>query len=228
MSSKKTTIKIAIRDLIEREDVLSIRRPNAVVVSRYRQAMRNGDKFPPIVINERNEIVAGYTRTEAYRQEYGEEHVITATVKTFPTDADLLKFSVQDNTRHGLPLDGYSRKCAVVELSKQGVNVEEIGKLLGVSVKRVEEMGGQVVYVRGSGKKREMKPIKHGLEHISGTTVTEKEYTEHREADRGVQARQNAQQLVRWIRNGWIDRDDAKTMTVLDQLHAALSDFMQG
>jgi len=227
MSNKKTTTKIAIRDLIERQDVLSIRRPNDVTVSQYRQAMRNGDKFPPIVINERNEIVCGYTRTEAYRQEYGEEHKVSAQVIEFANDAELVKYAVADNSKHGQRLDGISRKRACIELSKRGVTPEEIGKILGVSVQRVEMMGGQVVYVRGSGKKRELRPVKHGLQHIAGTTVSEKEYEQHERADRGVSARQNAQQLIRWIDNGWIDQTDEKTMAALDQLHAALVDFMR-
>ena len=214
-------IQKKLSELQQCDKILEIRRVNELTISRYRQAMRNGDQFPPLVIEKgTNRIVSGNHRYTAYSEEYGDRSV-PCVEKAFRDEAELIEEAVRDNSKHGLPLDGVGRKRAALTLSQLGRDAEAIGRLLGCSVKRVEELAGMTVYVRCGGKK-EPHSTKRGLEHISGQTVSKSQYDEHKLRDRGVPAWQNARQLVRWIRNGWVDMTDPKNVEAIAELKEVL------
>lgn len=200
-------------------NILDLRPVNPVFVSRYRQAMRSGDKFPPLIIDKEGAIVAGNHRFAAYSEEFSPDHEVEVIVKSYKTAADRVEDAIRDNARHGNPLDGITRKRAILKLSELGRTAEAIGKVLGISAKRVEELAGISVIVVGGGTQ----PVKRGLEHISGKTVTASEYAEHRQCDRGVPAAQSARQLIRWMENGWIDWKDADTFNAMSELRDAIA-----
>ena len=52
--------------------------------------------------------------------------------------------------------------------------------------------------------------------------MTGEEYDEHIERDQGMTARHMAAQLARWLRNGWVNMDDAKTAAAIKELKAAM------
>jgi hypothetical protein len=208
--------------------ILHLRPVNDVFVSRYRQAMRNGDEFPKIIIDQDDKIISGSHRYSAYLEEYGEDHAIEVTREKFRDEASRIERAVVENARHGNPLDGISRKRAILRLNELGRTAEAIAKLLGVSCKRVEELAGMSVIVIGKGNKRHSEPVKRGLEHMAGAEVTTEEYETHRTKDRGVPAKQSAQQLIRWINAGWIDQTDASTIDTLQELAALIrAEFSQ-
>ena len=212
-------MKIKLSKLKQSPDILEIRRVNPVIVSRYRQAMRAGEKFPNMVVQKgTNIIVQGNHRFEAYLSEYGEDHTVTVQEKAYKSDAEMIADSVHDNARHGEPLDGIGRKRAIVKLTQLGMKPEELAQLMGVSVKKVVEIGGLTVMVRGNGHK----PVKHGLEHIVGQTVSAKDYNKHAMTDRALPAYQNAEQLTRWLQNGWVDMNNERNVKALQELHDEL------
>ena len=214
------TTHIKIKELNTCEDVLRIRPVNAFFVSRYRQAMRNGDQFPPLIVEKgTNRIVAGNTRYEAYLAEYGEEKAVPCILKSYASPAELIEDAVRDNAKHGNPLDGISRRRAALRLAELGRDHEAIARLLGVSCKQVHEWGGQVVIVRGT---KAPQPVKRGLEHMSGQKVSVDNYKTHIKTDRGVPIAQQAKQLSRWIRNGWVDMTDPKTSAAIGELKEAI------
>lgn len=207
-------MKIPIKDIKQSEEILEIRRVNPVFVSRYRQAMREGDEFPPIVVTPENVAVAGNHRLGAYSQEYPETHKIECIVKEFDSKADMIAFAVQDNARHGNPLDGISRKRAILKLIELGKKEDEVASLIGVSVKRITELAGQHVVVRGSGKK----PVKRGLEHMAGKTVSKSQYKSHDKRDRAMNIVSQCEQITRWLENGWVDMECEENKTALINL----------
>ena len=207
-------MKKLLSELKQSEDILEIRRVNPVFVSRYRQAMREGDKFPPLIITTDNVIVAGNHRFEAYTAEYPETHKVDVEVRKYKSDADIIADAVRDNARHGNPLDGISRKRAVMKLLQLGKKEDEISALFGVSVKRIVEMAGEFVIIRGNGKR----PVKRGLEHLTGQTVTQKQYDEHDRSDRAMKVYSQCEQLIRWLENGWIDLEDPRNVDALSAL----------
>lgn len=207
-----------IKSLHQDDQILDLRPVNPLFVSRYRQAMRNGDKFPPLIIDRQGAIISGNHRYSAYLAEFGEDYEIEVIIKTYKTAAERIEDAIRDNAKHGNPLDGITRKRAVLILTELGRKPGEIANLLGVSVKRIEEMAGMSVMIVGGGTH----PLKRGLEHMAGKKVTPEEYEEHRTMDQGVPAAQCAQQLIRWIHNGWIDWTDIKTVSVMKELRNAI------
>ena len=217
-------MKIKISELKQSPDILEIRRVNPVIVSRYRQAMRAGEKFPNMVVQKgTNTIVQGNHRFEAYLSEYGEDHTVTVQEKAYKSDTEMIADSVHDNARHGEPLDGIGRKRAIVKLTQLGMKPEELAQLMGVSVKKIVEIGGLTVMVRGNGHK----PVKHGLEHIVGQKVSAKDYDKHALSDRALPAYQNAEQLTRWLQNGWVDMNNERNQKALQELHDELEKALE-
>jgi hypothetical protein len=214
-------MKIKLKQLRQDPAILDLRPVNDVFVSRYRQAMRNGDVFPQIVVDQELRIVSGNHRYQAMIAEFGEDYAVEIIKERFADEASRIERAVIDNAKHGNPLDGISRKRAVLRLTQLGRTAESIAKLLGVSCKRVAELAGMsVIVVGGDGGKAKpiAQPIKRGLEHIAGQNVTPAQYEQHRQKDRGVPAKQAAQQLIRWIKSGWIDQSDTETIDALHEL----------
>lgn len=205
------------------DELLTEMRPiNEFFVSRYRQAMRTGANFPPPIVEKGTlRIVSGNHRVSAYLEEYGEDHEIEVIERKFKSEAEVLRVFAEENSRHGNPLSGYTQKFIAQRLLSLGDTPEEIAAALNIPVQKVATLGGMNVVVVGSGK-RQMKPIKHGLEHKAGATVQAKAYEAHQKQDRGISARSIARQLVRWIDNGWIDMDDASTLDAMEELRQAL------
>ena len=208
-----------LSDLKQSEQILEIRKVNPVFVSRYRQAMREGDEFPPILIDQNDVIISGNHRYEAYLAEFGEDHRVRTKRETFDSDAERIKRAVKENATHGNPLDGISRKRAVLKLIEMGEDEKEVASLLGCSVKRIEQMAGQHVIVRGNGKK----PVKKGLEHLSGKTISKDQYEDHNNKDRAMDVSRQCEQLIRWLDNGWVDFDNPENIEALKQLGEAIN-----
>lgn len=220
---KTKTTQIQIKNLKHDSEIIEMRPINDVFVSRYRQAMRAGDRFPPLIIEEgTNIIVSGNTRATAYRKEYGEDHAVPCIVRKFSDRAEVISEAVRDNAKHGNPLDGFQRKRFAAKLLNLGQSPEQIASLFGVAVKRIEEWAGEVVVVRGMGPQ----PVKRGLGHMAGLTISKKEYQAHVAEDRGVPACAQARQLARWIRQGWVDMNDPKTVDAMQSLVSAIQEWL--
>lgn len=211
-------MKYKIKNLEQCPVILDIRKTNAIIISRYRQAMRNGDVFPPIIIDQDGNIIGGNHRYEAYLAEFGEEHEVECKVKTFKDEASRIEEAVRDNSKHGNPLDGISRKAATLKLIELGRNPADVAKLIGISCRRVEEIGGEVFIVRGKGSARSFVPAKRGPSDAYGKTITVKEYQAHRSMDRGVDAVSMAKQLIRWLDSDWIDLEKETNRNALIDL----------
>lgn len=220
---KETIITKKISSLSLHPDIIEIRPVNTIFVSRYRQAMRQGDIFPPIIIDQKNRIVSGAHRYTAYLDEYGDNHKIFCIQRKYTSEADLIEDAVKENAKHGMPLDGISRRRATLKLSILGRTPEDIARLLGVAVKRIETWGSQTVMVVGNDGKVQTKPVKRGLDHLVGTFVEPEEYKAHISHDRGVPAKELAKQLIRHIDNGWLDPHDPELPGVLSELRGKLA-----
>lgn len=209
------------------ENLTEMRPINAYFVSRYRQAMRNGAKFPAVIIEKgTNRIVSGNHRVTAYIQEFGDDVQIEVKEKEFASESELLRFFAEENSSHGNPLSGWSEKSIAQKLLELGDDPQEIGRVLNIPVSKVKKIGGLNVWVIGSDDKKEMKPVKHGLEHMAGHTVQNKEYETHKNHDRGVPARQQVDQLIRWIDSGWIDWENEYTYKSFQLLYNRLDKIM--
>ena len=193
-----------------------LRPVNAIFVSRYRQAYRAGADMPPIVIDKKTRrIISGNHRYQAMVEEYGPDHSVDVVEKTFKTERERLEFFVKENATHGNALDGITKKRLSIALAAAGATPEEIASLFNVSVKRVENWGEHGAFVVfGNAKKPKLVPMKRGVEVPQGQTISELQYKEHIDADRGVKPVTIAAQLTRWIRNGWVAASDENVAAI--------------
>jgi len=221
--------KIKLSDIVI-DPTIQVREISTNTVSEYRQALRAGAKFPPLVIEKgTNRAVCGFHRYYTFKGVLEPTATVDCIFETYKTEADLIKRAASDNSKHGRPLSTWDKKRVVMRLGDHGVDKDEIATVLSIPVKKVEEWAGMtVVVVGGTGKKqmRRSEPVKHGLEHMAGKEIPENQYEEHADRDRGVPAKNLAASLTRWINNGWIDTDDDKTMANIQALYDALGGLL--
>jgi hypothetical protein len=222
MKPTETPTPIKLSKLTIDPGIIDLRPVNDVFVSRYRQAMRQGATFPPLVVDTTNNIVSGNHRFEAAWQEFGSDHAFPCIVRRYPSEAERIEDAIRENANHGNPMDGITRKRAILRLTELGRSASAIASLLGVSAKRVEELAGISVVVIGG----RTQPVKRGLEHMAGRSVTPEQYDGHRQQDKGMPAASIANQLIRWIENGWIDWTDETTRDAMTRLQSAINGAM--
>jgi hypothetical protein len=214
--------KIKLQDLIL-DGTIQVRDIDRTLVSRYRQALEAGADFPPIVVEAKtNRVVCGNHRVSAYRQALDPDTEIECLVESYKTEADIIKRAAGDNAVHGEPLTPFDRKRVVSRLLNLKVPLEEIGRVLGLTVTRVEKLAGQTVLVTGNGKAKGYRPVKHGLEHMAGKTLTEEQYETHAKSDMGINTLSLVRQLLRWINSDFIDWNDQPTVDALSELYQTL------
>lgn len=219
--------KIKITQL-EIDPNLKVREVNEYAVSRYAEAMRNGDEFPPVVVDQKNRLICGHTRYYAYKRAFKDpELMVKAERKTFKTEADALMFAASDNARHGLPLDTWDKKNITIKLLSMKRTPEEIAKLFGVSANRIEDWAGMTVVIVGKKGQRTQKPVKNGSKHMIGQEVTEEAYENHAQREMGIHGKYYSSRLFDLIKYDWIDTEDAETMGSLKQLHQILTEFLK-
>lgn len=154
---KTRTVKLSALKLDPK--IQEIRPLNSIFVSRYRQSMRNGDVFPPYLVDDDLMIVGGNHRHAAESAEFGPDRDVKIIVRHYANEAERIEDAVRDNARHGLALDGISRKRAVIALVELGRSAEDIGRVLGVPARRIEDLAGLSVIVVGGGREK-AEPIK--------------------------------------------------------------------
>lgn len=99
-------------------------------VLKYAYAMRNGNKFPPIIVGlyeGKKLIIDGIHRVEAYKKLNKKQ--ITAVVKEFKTERDLFIESVRLNNSHGKPYGKDDVKKIVLKLKKMNVDAVTISNI---------------------------------------------------------------------------------------------------
>lgn len=220
-------MKIKMENLVFDEKLLKLRPINSIFVSRYRQAYRSGNDLGKLLVDRKTKrIISGNHRGTALLEEYGPEHVIDVELGDFTTEQAVLERFVKENIAHGNALTGSSRRAIAQELIKEGATPEHIANLFGVAVKRIDDWAGvTVMVIGGKGGKSESLPAKRGIQ--PGTTMNKSEYQTHWKEDRGISVFSQAEQLTRWLENGWIDRNCDRTVVALSDLYNALGTFLE-
>lgn len=225
------TQKMKISELVFDENLLSLRQINDQVVSRYKQALLTGAEFPPLVIEKgTNRIASGNHRTNAMIEAFGHNYEAEVIVKKFASEKDFLLEAVRENSSHGNPLSGFERKSLSASLHSHGATNDEMAKAFGVLVHNVEcWLGGTVaVVIIGQNKSQvvqvetEQRPVKRCFP--TDREITKPQWEEHNKKDLGLPIGQLASQISRWIKNDYIERNEAN-LSVLLTLKEALDGF---
>ena len=216
----KTKIKLA--DIIIDPNV-QVREVESVTVSEYRQAMKLGAIFPPIIVDSKtNRLVCGHHRYAAYRGILDPKDKVPAIFEAFENDAAIIRRAAKDNALHGRPLDTWDKKRIVLRLQELGDSQESIAEVLGVTISRIEHWAGMTVCVRGKDGQEHDEPVKRSWESMVGQTVTQAQYDAHAHGDMGIDAYRVAGQLLRWLKVCDVSQMDEQTKTRMIDLSKQL------
>lgn len=95
---------------------------------RYAKAMKMGEEFPPIVVNEKNILIDGRHRLEA--RKYNKEKFITAEVLSCPDKKSIYVEAVRRNISHGRPFLEREITEITITLKDFQLSKEEISKIV--------------------------------------------------------------------------------------------------
>jgi hypothetical protein len=214
------------------DPTIRVREVNTFVTSRYSEAMRAGEIFPPITIDKKNRLVRGHHRVYSYKAVFEPDHEIECEISKNTNDADLIMEALEDNCRHGEPLTTWEKKVAVLRLvNDYKKDIEAVSKIIGVTIGRIEEWNEMIVVVTPEpgdmNKKSHVASIKKGAEQMKGKTVTRKEYETHETHDLGVPPRFHMNKLISLFDRGgaWVPYDD-KTFSSAVELRDLLNKYI--
>lgn len=217
-------MKAKLSTLVVAEWATELRPLDMFMVSRYRQAWRIGAKFPPIIIDSKTrEIISGNHRYTSALSEFGEDYMVDVEPRRFASRADQLRCMAEENAKHGMQMDGITRRRVALAMIDAGIKAEEVAAIMNVPVQSLTKWGQMTVLVIGKGKK-EVAPVKGGIDLEQVKKMTEPQYQTHIERDKGVEARHMAQQLTRWLVNDWINWNDERNVAAFDELSKALEE----
>jgi len=218
------TKSVKIGDLQIDPKLTRIRHINPVFVSRYRQEYRNGTVMPMIIVEQDTlRIVSGNHRLTAMLAEYGEERKIDVEIRKYESEAQMLVDFTKENLSHGMPLDDFTKRKLVRSMLDADLSEEEISQVFNLPIKRIERLGGSVIQVK-IGKGIEYLPKKKGFEPSGDKPLTEKQYREHEYKDRGLTLVQQASQIIRWLKNGFVMHTDVND-NALRELQKAIEGY---
>jgi len=98
-SQVSNEVRIGVDEVVWREDLYPRIEADNATIEKYMESL---DVLPPILVNQRNELIDGYHRWTAHRREKAE--TIAAVVEETSSDADLLRRAIETNAKHGLQL----------------------------------------------------------------------------------------------------------------------------
>lgn len=223
--AKQTTIRLG--DIVI-ETSLAVREINGQLITRYAEAKKGGAEFPPVLLEQgTNRLVAGFHRVRAYQMVLEPDAQIPAEHREFADAAALLLAAGESNSNHGLQMTRFEQKNLTARLLDLKVKRERIAQALNVSAERITRWDDDKVIVMKSGK-RERKPLKHGLAHMRGQTVSAETYADIRDHYSGWNVSFHAKQIMKHINNATIDADDSEQNTLLADLRAAIDGYLLG
>ena len=76
---KRMIKKVKLMDLVHAPE-LQVREINPVIVGNYSESIKAGAVFPPLMIDEKNRIIAGYHRFGAYKKNFEPDALIECEV----------------------------------------------------------------------------------------------------------------------------------------------------
>jgi hypothetical protein len=142
---------------------------NPAHVSALWDAYCAGGVFPPLVVDaESLRLIDGFHRLMVYRRAGVEE--VEVILRSYGSEAEMFEDAVRLQRSHGLPLDPYDLRRAVVKLEELGVSRERIVEVVRVPPAKVEEI------IRGLAQDRgQAVVVKRGLRHLEGQRLSRRQ-----------------------------------------------------
>jgi hypothetical protein len=144
-------------------------------VAKMIKAAEVGVRFPDIILEaETHRLVDGWHRCEVNKQRGVPE--ISAIERVYNTEGDLYADAVRLNIGHGLPLDIYSTRRAVIRLEEYGYTREAISDVIKVPLVEIDKI------YRGFAHDEHGAPVavKGGLSHLGGRVLSQEQQNTNR------------------------------------------------
>jgi hypothetical protein len=196
-------MKLPIEKIVIDEAIYPRSSVNDSNVSKLVLALNTGTVLPPITVEAKTfRLVDGRHRYEAYKK-IGLK-TIEATAKVYKNEADLFADAVRNNIGHGLPLDGYTVRAAIIRLSEYGYTKEAISDVVRMPVAQLAKIE------RGYASDQTGKPValKGGLSHLRGASLTPKQMEVNRHYG-GTKATFYLKQLTELLENDMAPTSEA-------------------
>jgi len=120
-----------VDEIVFREDLYPRFNPDPPTIQRYAEDI---EVLPPILINQRNELIDGYHRWTAHKKVKAEE--IKVKVVETKSDREVLELAIKTNATHGLQLSRDDKRNMALKLYT-GDNKKELAKILSVSERSI-------------------------------------------------------------------------------------------
>lgn len=98
-------VMLPVDAVVFREDLYPRFTPDAATIQKYQQSL---EALPPIEVNQRHELIDGYHRWSAFREEGAS--VVPAVITPTQSDDELLDLAIDRNAKHGMQLSQSEKK----------------------------------------------------------------------------------------------------------------------
>lgn len=240
--------KVKLAELVEDWDIYPRHNYDSGYVRQLADALAAGETLPPPVVARKGmRIVDGWHRVRAYRRHLGAGAEIDADVRSYSSEADIVRDAVRLNSKHGRKLDEQDKARSALLLERHGVVIEEIKVILSMPVEKIRTITaspGRIVVVpaggagsgpsaNGDGKggrQQEKIPAKPSgrAPGASSPRILTRDQAEAHASSNGWSVGQNARALIRQITTGLTAPEfDPAGVAALWDLHDTIEKHLQ-
>lgn len=186
-------------------------------VARYTEAMANGDKFPPILVGQRDGgyvVIDGVHRTEALAEaadRMGETQPVALAVVTDRDPDDWFRIALHHNTRNGRHLSWHERIDGARRLRNEGVPLPDVADTVALGEQTLTKALKERVSTTADGQEVTRKA------GVSETTVASKSSQEVealQQQTKGRRVKDLLQELKTHFENDNFPREDDEAVTL--------------
>lgn len=220
----KTAI-LKISDIVVDERLYPRNRVNESIVQEYAKDMERGNKFPNIFIGlykRKNYLIDGKHRLGAYEIYLpADNQYVQCDIKTnFPDFESMLLAAVKANINHGLRLTESDKLKVAHQLKDMKFDTEDIGKLVGINVKKFESLivhkESQIIFrskvAKGELPSKITEKIEKG-EEVS--IVDEKKLKEIQKSSKDEYDAIELQEIYRYLKKGKFNINNPKIKSII-------------
>ena len=220
--AKRTRRVLAIKDIAWDKDLYPRSNPNWQISLTYKNAMKSGDKFPPIKValfRRKYILVDGKHRIEAYKA-IKQKHV-DAEILFGLNKKQIFVEAIKANIAHGAQLGVNDKAQVIIRLKDIGYDIPKISNIMSMPVKEITNFSLRKITNTFNG--REI-PLKPALKHLSGMEVDDN-IPSIQESYGPSSQFSLITELNSLIANRLIDIRDSKNLVALKRLYKLLGRY---
>lgn len=182
-----------------------------VTIARYKNAMKSGAEFPPIIVVKRKNdnkyvVIDGRHRIEATRG-LKEKH-IQAEVVSGMNAKQLYELAVKSNITHGKQFSTQEVTKIVITLKDFKYDLKDISKIVRLPIEDIEPfIAKRVIHITDNSGINKLIAIKSPLKYMAGQTFTDVQFKQNQQEHFSSRSQiQVLEQVIMLIKNDWINK----------------------